>query len=308
MLRLEWDAVNRTQVGSLLSIIFLLLATLLGFTLYWLDRSEPAYLWLGAACIAGFLGRSSVMHGVLLHDSAHGARDRPSGCLLGPLSLGLWALFWAYWFKLENIRNIARITWTLTVLLCIGMSMVRPPLFGMCIPVRGFSPGCFPLTLVLKLSLGVLLLWVTYRGMRKRTADGWLALRAHSSHHRLGLPGGAHVLHVPLILRHLWPDHSPIGIIAIFLMLAIISILMMRRFIRGQRDKLQLQLEIEQARQVQQLLIPETIPAIPRFLRGKRISPRTAGRRRLLSNPSRCKTAEFWPSLATSAERARPPP
>ena len=64
MLRLEWDAVNRTQVGGLLSIIFLFLATLLGFTLYWLDRSEPAYLWLGAVCIAGFLERSRSCWGI----------------------------------------------------------------------------------------------------------------------------------------------------------------------------------------------------------------------------------------------------
>ena len=45
-----------------------------------------------------------------------------------PLQLGLWALFWAYWFDLKSIRRIARIVWALTALLTIGMAMIRPPL------------------------------------------------------------------------------------------------------------------------------------------------------------------------------------
>ena len=182
---------------------------------------------------------------------------------LGPLTLGLWALFWAYWFKLERIRKIARITWTLTVLLCIGMSTVRSPLFGRFIPVQA-SVWLLPLTLVLKLSLGVLLLWVTYRGMRKRTADGWLALAPIILTIIWAYQEELQVLHIPLIVR-ISGVTITYGVIAVLLMLAIISALMMRRFIRGQRDKLQLQLEIEQARQVQQVLIPETTPAVPGF-------------------------------------------
>ncbi len=53
---------------------------------------------------------------------------------LAPLALALWALFWAHWFKLDNMRKIARITWTLTAVLMIGMSLVRAPLFGTVVP------------------------------------------------------------------------------------------------------------------------------------------------------------------------------
>ena len=63
MLRLEWDAVNRTQIGAVLSIIFLSLATMLGFALYWLDRRESAYLWLGAACLVSLMTRTVIMTG-----------------------------------------------------------------------------------------------------------------------------------------------------------------------------------------------------------------------------------------------------
>ncbi len=72
MLRLEWDAVNRTQVGNLMSATIMLLAAVLGFTLYWLDRQEPAYLMARRCMRLGFLGENLGPHWVLLHGSVHG--------------------------------------------------------------------------------------------------------------------------------------------------------------------------------------------------------------------------------------------
>ena len=263
MLRLEWDAVNRTQVGNVLSIIFLALASLLAFTLYWLDRQEPAYLWLGTVCAISLLARSTVVMGYYSTALPMVPEVFAQDVLLLPLILGLWALFWAYWFKLDDIRRIARTAWALIALLVLAMSTVRTPVLGSIVPVEA-SAWLIPVTLVLKLSLGVLLLWVTYCGIRKRTADGWLALAPILLTIIWAYQEELTVIHIPLILR-IGGVTITYGIIATLLMLAIISMLMMRRFIRGQRDKIQLELEIEQARQVQHVLIPEATPAIPGF-------------------------------------------
>jgi hypothetical protein len=263
MLRLAWDAVNRTQVGNLLSIIFLFLATLLGFTLYWLDRNDPAYLWLGAVCISGLLSRASVWMGYYTVILPMVPEVFIQDVFLSPLTLGLWALFWAYWFKLEDLRKIARISWTLTALLTVGMSTVRTPVLGKVVPVDA-AAWLLPVALVLRLLFGVLLLWITYRGIRKRATDGWLALAPILLTIVWAYQEELTVLHVPLIVRIFGVTVSD-GTIAILLMLAIISLLMMRRFIRGQRESVQLRHEIEQARQVQHVLIPEAIPAVPGF-------------------------------------------
>ena len=263
MLRLEWDAVNRTQVGNVLSIIFLALASLLAFTLYWLDRQEPAYLWLGTVCAISLLARGTVVMGYYSTALPMVPEVFAQDVLLLPLILGLWALFWAYWFKLDDIRRIARSAWALIALLVLAMSTVRTPVLGSIVPVEA-SAWLIPVTLVLKLSLGVLLLWVTYCGIRKRTADGWLALAPILLTIIWAYQEELTVIHIPLILR-IGGVTITYGIIATLLMLAIISMLMMRRFIRGQRDKIQLELEIEQARQVQHVLIPEATPAIPGF-------------------------------------------
>ncbi len=263
MLRLEWDAVNRTQVGNLLSATFLFLAALLGFTLMWFDRHERAYLWLGAACTADFLSRATVMTGYYSTLVSMVFEIVVLDVVLHPLSLGLWALFWAYWFDLENMRRIVRIAGVLVVLLILGTAMVRPPLYGSWIPVNA-SSWLVPLTVVLKLLLGGLLLWVTYRGMRKRPADGWLALAPILLTIFWSYQEELTIVHVPTIVRILGLTISA-GHFAILLMLAIVSVLLMRRFVRGQRERELWRLEIEQARQVQQVLIPEALPTMAGF-------------------------------------------
>ena len=84
-------------------------------------------------------------------------------------------MFWAYWFELASKRRIARIAFALTALLMMGMALIRPPVLGSIVPIEA-AAWLVPVTVVLKLMPGVLLLWITIQGMRKRAADGWLAL------------------------------------------------------------------------------------------------------------------------------------
>jgi len=263
MLKLEWDAVGRTQVGNLLAGSFLFLAAVLGLTLFWFDRRESAYLWLGLACALGFLERAVVMTGYYSIAVAMVPENFFIDVLSRPISLALWALFWAYWFDLDDLRRIKRAAVILTAALVVGMAMLRPPLFGRVVPVQA-EDFLVPLTLVLKLLLGALLLWITYRGIRKQQSDGWLALAPIVLTIMWQYQEELGVIHVPTIMRFAGLTITG-GVIATLLMLAIVSVLLMRRFVRGQRERELWRLEIEQARQVQQVLIPEDLPTIPGF-------------------------------------------
>ncbi len=263
MLLLEWDGVNRTQIGSAFSFLSLVVASILGFALYSFDRTEPAYLWLGAACTIGFLTRGVVLLGYYSMVIPMVPETMFIDVFATPLTLALWALFWASWFKLEDIRRIALIVWTLTIVIMVAMATVRPPLFGALVPVSA-SSWLVPVTLALRLLLGALLLWIAWRGMRKRTADGWMAVAPILLTIFWAYQEELTVIHVATVIR-VWGLTITSGHIAIFLMLAIISILMMRRFVRSQRESVLLRLEIEQARQVQLVLIPNAIPSVPGF-------------------------------------------
>ena len=263
LLQLSWDVVNRVNYNEFFEMAILLLALGVTFGLYWLDRSEPAYLWLGLTCAAllAFLAilvasnYTTWINGslvFLLQDA-----------VLTPAGIGLWVLFWAYWFRLDGMARLHQMVWSLVALLGIGTAMLRAPLYGSVVPVHAMV-WLSPLTLALKLLLGVLLIWITVRGIRKDRAEGWLALPAvvlvilslyEEELIVLHLPGQFFLSGVAIGLRET----------GTILSLLIITVLLLRRFLHAQREREQWKLEIEQARQVQQMLIPEALPIIPGF-------------------------------------------
>jgi hypothetical protein len=261
LLKADWDGEDRSLYADFFEIAILLLALMVAFGLFWLDPHERAYLWLGIACLPILLRLVvntaddltpwiSAMPAFLLEDA-----------VATPAIIGAWVLFWAHWFRLGGMARLHRMVWGLVVLLGIGVAMLRAPLYGGLVPVHAIV-WLSPLTLGLKLLLGLLLIWVTLRGIRTEQTGGWLALPAMvlvivaQYHEEL------QVLHVPTA----W---YPFGIaitvtqIAETLSLAIITILMLLRFLRGRQEREQWKMEIEQARQVQQVLIPEALPVVP---------------------------------------------
>ncbi len=261
LLQLDWDAVNRSLYGEFLEMAILLLALLAAFGLFWLDRSEPAYLWLGLTCAAVLARVASIVVGnyptwvnanflFLLQDA-----------FLIPAAFGLWVLFWAYWFRLGGVVRVHRMVWSVAVALGLGTALLRAPLYGGVVPVHAVA-WLSPLTLALKLMMGVLLVWVTIRGIRKNRTEGWLALPAVLLVTLSLYEEELIVLHVPAQFYYFGIAVSLVQVSTV-LSLAIITILMLRRFLLGQRDREQFRMEMEQARQVQQVLIPEALPVIP---------------------------------------------
>ena len=263
LLQLDWDATNRSLYGDFVELAIVLLALQLAFALFWLDRAEPAYLWLGLTCIAilalvivALLSNYTVLLSgtvlFLLRDA-----------VVTPIHIGLWVLFWAYWFHLDHMIRLHRIVWSLVLLLGLSIAMLRAPFYGQVVPVHAIV-WLSPLALVLKLLLGALLLWVTYRGILKNKAEGWLAIPAV-------LLVAISVYQVELLVLHVPVTFFPFGLavsisqIAAVLSLGIITILLIRRFLRSQREREQWKQEMEQARQVQSLLIPSTTPSTPGY-------------------------------------------
>ena len=264
MLRLDWDAVTHSQLSRFLELGVLFLAITVCSVLFWLDRKEASYRWLGATCCAISLQLAVSLTGNYTALLPGWLNFLLLDVLFSPLVISLWILFWAYWFRMGRMLRMHYMVWGFTAGLMLAMAMMRAPLYGKIVPVQ-WLVVLAPLAVLLKLLLGSLLLWVAWEGMRKDHAGAWLALPA------LALVAVS-LYQQELLILHLQLMFFPFGMavnisqIAVVVSLAIVTVLLMRQFLESLKLRQQWEAEIDQARQVQQLLIPEAIPTVPGYV------------------------------------------
>jgi len=261
-LDLDGYTLDRRRASDFLEAAILLLAMLAAFGLYWLDRSEPAYLWLGLACVDSATFNLFVLAQFWI---------RPASFLYLTLLLtlgvviGFWVIFWGYWFRLGNMARLHRMVWGL-VLLFLVVAVMRRALFANHIIPAQAAAWLSPLSVILNILnmlLVVLLLWVAYRGIRKDRTEGWLALPA------VVLLAISRFQGTELIRK--WINLHPYGIsvhldqVAYVLALAIVTVLLLRRFLQGQQERARIRTELQQARSVQEMLIPQHSVQVPGF-------------------------------------------
>jgi hypothetical protein len=246
-----------------LEMLITLLALTVAVMLFWMDRTEPAYLWFGAVCCVLI---SST--GVVLSLNFSTLIKQTTGVLLmdvinTPLRLGLWIIFWACWFRRGRMALLHRVVWGQVLLLMICTAMLRPPLYGQIVPVRA-SISLEPIGLTLRLTLAITLFVITFQGIRRQKTEGWLAFCAvllvaiSMLQHELPL------LHVKTSFLLLGFNIS-LGTISTIFSLLLITALLLHRFLQTQRRREQWKTEIEQAQQVQHVLIPDELPTIAGF-------------------------------------------
>jgi heme/copper-type cytochrome/quinol oxidase subunit 4 len=229
-----------------------------------MDRKEPAYLWMSLVCVV-----TIVSNGILFVVSFSTWISQMPFVLLAdvislPLRIALWVIFWGYWFRIVRMDWVHRIAWGLALLLMIGVAMLRPPLYGEIVPV-GARIYLFPILQTLKLALAALLVAITVRGIRKQKTEGWLALAAVLLVAVSLYQGELRVfLHVKTTYDVVGFQYQ-LGTVATIFSLFLITIMLLRRYLQTQRKREQSKTEIEQARQVQHVLIPEELPKIAGF-------------------------------------------
>jgi hypothetical protein len=177
-----------------------------------------------------------------------------------PLRIGLWVLFWGYWFRLTHMRALHYAVWSLVIILAIGTALLRPPLYGAHVPVQA-AGFLHPFLLIVNLGLGVLLLLVAYRGFYKNKGEGGLAAAAVLLAVIANYQYELRLIHVQTTFTRLGFTIS-LGSVSTILSLLIITVMLLGRFITAQRAKEHWKLEIAQARHVQQVLIPNELPQI----------------------------------------------
>jgi len=260
----DYDENARPLITGFIESMILFMALLMTLSLLWLDHEEKAYLWLALVCLVTLLSNSIVQSANFTTWIGQTPAVILIDVILAPLRIGLWVIFWGYWFRLWRMGRLHWLVWSMVVILMIGTAMLRPPLYGLHVPTHD-STFINPILLVAKLYLGLLLLLVTIRGLTRQKAQAWMAATAvvlvfiANYQHEMRL---IHLLR-PLTRFTVLGFEISLGTIATVVSLLIITILLLIRYFNTQKLKEQWKLEIQQAQQVQQILIPQKLPDIP---------------------------------------------
>jgi len=262
LIQMDWDNTAHVVGSGFLEMLILLLAWMVAVSLLSMDRTEPSYLWLSLVCAVTILGNGVVLIVSFVPWIALTPGIVLQSVIIGPIRIGLWVIFWGYWFRIVRMQWVHRIVWTLVALTMIGTAMMSAPIYGEHVPVHA-AVYLLPILLVLRLSFAALLCAITFRGIRKQKTEGWLAFSAvvlvaialFQVQLRL-------LLHIPTAFNILGFDVQ-LGTISTIFSLFLITVMLVRRFLHTQQIREQWKAEIEQARQIQHVLIPEHLPQIP---------------------------------------------
>jgi hypothetical protein len=258
-LRLEWTARIRACGYSFFEGLLFFLLAIVAASLILFDRSDKVYVVVAAVlsanasldllyALANLTTLLSFTNYVLLLD-----------CVFLPLMMGGWMLVWWIWFRLTRPAWVPRAIGLLTVAYMLSQALggdyfsAVPHSFGL------FSHAA---SVVVRLLFLPLMLLIVGLGIRKEGREGWLVLPAFVPMLIGQFQSELGSLHIP----EFWAPFGIIiflGQIGIDLSAAAISILLLRRLFLSVRRQRQLALDVKQAQEVQQVILPEAHLILP---------------------------------------------
>jgi serine phosphatase RsbU (regulator of sigma subunit) len=258
--RLEWLARIRACAYSFFEGFLLFLLAIVAASLILFDRSDKVYLVVAAVLfanasldlffsLANLTTLLSFTTYVLLLD-----------CVFLPLMMGGWMLVWWIWFRLT------RPAWVPRAIVLLTVAYMASQVFG-----GGFFNGAVPASLVVlshaasvtvRLLFLPLMVLIVSLGIRKEGREGWLVLPAFVPLAIGQFQNELNALHIPTA----WTPFGVVvflGQIGIDLSAAAISVLLLRRLLLSVRRQRQMALDVKQAQEVQQVILPEARLVLP---------------------------------------------
>lgn len=261
------DSTLHTSISFLALGLFAIVGCIASLAIYWKEREETGYLWLTMALAAeSALNLTSFIAAETywISLSWFAIVNELLGSALGPL---LWIMFWISWFDLRGWRTVRRIAVVVAALEVLVVFSLHQPMLGSLVPLA-WMHGLWLIFTVLRFVFAALLVAVTAGGIHRSRTEGWITVPAvlllgatlfSEDLEVLGIP----VSYFPFGIR------LSIGDICLFALILMVLGLAIRRFLQSKARQREMTSDLEQAQQVQHLLIPEHLPQIPGYsLRG----------------------------------------
>jgi hypothetical protein len=228
----------------------------MAFSLTLFDRSDRAYSWMGtvflaeAALAAFFIFSVSTQHVSFQFAALFGD-------FFLPLINAGWVMVWWVWFRMQRPAWLPRVVVGLIVI-SVFAAPIGEELFFNVFP-HSVAVAFLTVVLILPVLFFSLQLWIVILGIRGQRLEGWLVL---PSVVLLGIIRFANVVQI----RINWlPFGVPIGVndIGYLLLMVTAALLLLRRLLNSVRAQRLMALDVKQAQEVQQVILPVARSTIP---------------------------------------------
>ena len=259
----RWAGLLRGYAAVLFETFLFSLLAIFSVSLIFFDRSDRIYLWMGIAFFLSALSTASLALCSLTQSFSLESSNK-LGDVIGPLYYLVWVRVWWAWFQLQRPSWIPRAATGLAAisLLCnlIGNEFLTS------VDFPKIASSIQLVSLAVRLGIVVLSIWIVFIGVREYGVEGWLVLPGVLlwSLARLN-PEIVSLLHI----RTFWFPFGffiQIGDIAQLLLTMTVAILLFRRLLFSVRRQKQIALDVKQAQEVQQVILPEPLTELPGFV------------------------------------------
>jgi len=252
------ELIQQYAFSGFLSGAFLLLAVVAA-SLILFDRSDRLYLWVASALMLSTIRET--IFSLANWTQLVSIREffLALEVFIAPLAIGVWAIVWWKWFQLRRPAWVPKAIAVLTALYML-FELLGENLFYD-IP-KSASEVFHASSGVVRLGLLGLLALIAGKGIREQGREGWLVFPA------VVLMAFAQ-FQTELISLHMHGTFFAFGTVFFYneaddmVLAAVIALLLLRRLVLSIQRQRQMALDVKQAQEVQQMLIPKEQALIP---------------------------------------------
>jgi hypothetical protein len=258
--KLRWLELVRAYLPLAIQAHLYALLAIVAFSLILFDFADRVYLWIGIVFLLQAASYALSAFDVWTRYLSIWADSMIISGFLTPLICAGWVMVWWVWFGRQRPAWLPRAAAGLALLNMFSI-MIGEDLFYNFVP-HPVATAFHMVSLVARLLFFALFVWIIAQAIRNRSLEGWLVLPAILLL-GIGMFGRElAVLHIPMV----W---FPFGVginlpqSASMLLVATVSLLLLRRLLVSVRLQRLMELDVKQAREVQQMILPQARTTLP---------------------------------------------
>jgi len=252
--QMRWLELVRAYILSPIQAFVFLLLGVVACSLTFFDRSDRVYLWIGLILITSAVFYATTGIGSWTQWVGALPLTILQDVILVPLIYTGWVMVWRVWFHLREPKWVPGALAALVMLLMVSNLLGDNIYYD--VVSQPVSHAFHTTAIGVKFALTLLMLLNVYLGIVEQGLEGWLVLPATLCCVAGGFQAELRQLHVQTNWFIYGANVSAFQL-SNLLLVGAVSILLLRRLLVSLKTQRQMALDVRQAQEVQQVILPE---------------------------------------------------